>query len=91
MADRTWQTLCSSCHGPQGRGDGHAANALAVRPRDFTDRSWQASVTDEHVERIILGGGLSVGLSPIMPPNPMLEDKPGVLRALREKVRSLDD
>ena len=31
-----YQQLCSSCHGPDGRGDGPAAAGLRVKPADLT-------------------------------------------------------
>ena len=50
--------------------------ALQPRPRDLTLATWQSSVTDEHIEKIVLGGGQSVGLSMLMPANPDLAGKP---------------
>lgn len=67
---------CGPCHGTSGRGDGPAAAALDPKPRDYTDRAWQASVTDEAIRKIIVGGGAAVGKSPSMPPNPDLEGSP---------------
>lgn len=88
-ADTVWQTRCSTCHGPGGKGDGPAAVALNPKPRDFTSASWQATVTDEHIEKIIAEGGQSVGLSVLMAANPDLVAKPDVIKALRAHVRSL--
>ena len=34
-----YAALCSSCHGPQGRGDGPAAKSLDPRPANFHDAS----------------------------------------------------
>jgi len=88
-ADTIWQQRCSTCHGPNGKGDGPAGSALTPKPRDFTLASWQASVTDEHIEKIIAEGGQSVGLSMLMPANPDLVSKPEVIKALRAHVRGL--
>jgi cytochrome c553 len=79
---------CSTCHGPQGTGNGPAAAALTTKPRNYTDKAWQASVTDEQLKRTIVGGGASVGKSPFMPPNPDLTDKPEVVAGLVTIVRS---
>lgn len=84
-----WQSRCTTCHGATGKGDGAAAAALTPKPRDFTSPSWQASVTDEHIEKIIADGGQSVGLSMLMPANPDLVPKPEVIKALRAHVRGL--
>jgi mono/diheme cytochrome c family protein len=35
-AARLYGTLCASCHGASGRGDGPAAEALSPRPTDLT-------------------------------------------------------
>jgi mono/diheme cytochrome c family protein len=92
-ADRTaaheiFNTRCAVCHGQFGRGDGTGAAALAVKPRNYSDAAWQKSVTDADIERTIVLGGAGVGKSALMAPNPDLADKPGVVAALREKVRS---
>jgi len=88
-ADTVWQTRCTTCHGATGKGDGAAAAALTPKPRDFSSAAWQASVTDEHIEKIIAEGGQAVGLSMLMVANPDLVSKPDVIKALRVHVRSL--
>lgn len=80
---------CSPCHGPQGKGDGPASAGLTPKPRDFSDHSWQTSVTDDHIEKIIQYGGAAVGKSPAMPANPDLTSKPEVVSALRVFIRDL--
>jgi len=75
-------------YGASGAGDGAAAAALKPKPRDYSDAEWQASVTDEYIEEVILKGGAAKGLSPLMPPNPDLSDKPQVVDGLRAIVRS---
>lgn len=86
-ANTIFSSRCSTCHGPTGAGDGPASAGLSPRPRNFGDPQWQDSVTDEHIERIIMYGGAAVGKSPTMPANPDLQSKPDVVRALRQKVR----
>lgn len=88
-ADDVWKTRCSTCHGMTGKGDGPAGAALNPRPRDLTAEEWQKSVTDEHIEKIIVGGGPAVGKSPLMPPNPDLASKADVVKGLRVIVRNL--
>jgi cytochrome c553 len=88
-AQAKWQNLCSTCHGALGKGDGPAGMALQPRPRDLTLATWQSSVTDEHIEKVILHGGQSANLSVLMPANPDLAAKPNVIKALRAHVRSL--
>ena len=87
--DQIWTTRCSLCHGAGGKGDGPASAPLNPKPRDLTDKKWQTSVDDAHIELVIVKGGTAVKLSPMMAANPDLESKPDVVRALRAKVRSL--
>ena len=86
-ADAIYQTRCIGCHGPTGKGDGAVGAMLNPKPRDLGDPAWQKSVSDEHIEKIILGGGTAVGKSPLMPANNDLTNKPDVLKALRQMVR----
>ena len=87
-ARELFASLCSTCHGLQGLGDGAAAAGYKPKPRSFADQTWQASVTDEHIKTVITLGGASVGKSPLMVPNPQLKSKPQVLQALVEIVRA---
>ncbi len=87
-ANNVWDTRCANCHGNSGMGDGPGAAALNPKPRSFKDASWQSSVTDEHIEKIIVEGGAAVGMSAGMAPNPDLKDKPEVVKELRKRVRS---
>lgn len=87
-AEEIYKSRCNLCHGPTGKGDGPAGAALNPKPRDLGDAAWQKSVTDEHIEKIILGGGTAVGMSPLMPGNPDLSSKPDVIKALRLMVRN---
>jgi cytochrome c553 len=86
-ARNTFDTLCSTCHGKSGKGDGPAAATLQPKPRDYTDKAWQSTVTDEQIRQIILEGGAAVGKSQMMPPSPQFKDKPGVVDELVKIVR----
>jgi mono/diheme cytochrome c family protein len=79
---------CSPCHGPSGKGDGVAAAALNPKPRNYTDKAWQASVTDEQIRKTIIYGGAAVGKSAVMPSSPDLDAKPEVVEGLVKMVRS---
>lgn len=87
-ADSVFTARCATCHGATGIGDGPAGMALTPKPRNFTDKLWQSNVSDRHIETIIVGGGVAVGKSPTMLANPDLASKPGVVAALRNRVRS---
>ena len=88
-AKEIFSTRCSTCHGPQGKGDGPAGAALNPKPRNLGEAAWQKSVTDDHIEKIIVGGGTAVGKSAMMPPNPDLASKPDVVKALTAQIRGL--
>jgi mono/diheme cytochrome c family protein len=88
-AEKIFATRCVTCHGPKGEGDGPGSAALTPKPRNFADATWQASVTDDHLAKIIQYGGAAVGKSPAMPGNPDLMSKPEVVQALTAHIRSL--
>ncbi|NIT12802.1 MAG: c-type cytochrome [Candidatus Dadabacteria bacterium] len=58
---------CVSCHGIKGKGDGPAAVSLRPKPRDLSDSSYMSNLGDEHLYKVIQGGGASVDKSPFMP------------------------
>ena len=87
-AEQIFSSRCSVCHGMSGKGDGPGAVALNPKPRNYTDATWQAGVTDDVIGKTIVEGGASVGKSPLMAPNADLKDKPEVVKALVAKVRS---
>jgi mono/diheme cytochrome c family protein len=86
-ADEIFAKRCAACHGTSGMGDGPGALALSPKPRNYRDRAWQKNVTDEEIEKAIVYGGAAVGKSPQMVANPDLQAKPGVVTALRVKIR----
>ncbi|MCA8971864.1 MAG: hypothetical protein KDC95_18905 [Planctomycetes bacterium] len=86
-AATVFKTVCTPCHGDSGHGDGPLAKDLDPKPRTFSDKEWQKSVTDEHIAKVIVEGGESVGKSKEMKPNPNLADKPLVVKALIQRIR----
>ena len=83
-----FNTLCATCHGADGLGNGPGAAALTPKPRNYTDKAWQASVTDDQIKQTIVMGGAAVGTSPIMPAQPQLKEKPEVVAALVQIIRT---
>ena len=88
-AEKIFQQRCVTCHGEKGQGNGPGSAALTPKPRNFLDPTWQRMTKDEHIEKIIVGGGAAVGKSPAMPGNPDLASKPEVVKALRAHIRQL--
>ncbi len=64
----SYATLCASCHGPLGRGDGPVAAALTPAPADLGSAAFQDARTDEQLLVAIRDGGPAVGRSPLMAP-----------------------
>jgi len=89
QATRIFIDRCSTCHGANGAGNGALAANLNPKPRNLQDATWQSSVDDAYVEKIIKLGGLGVGKSAAMPPNPDIANNEPVVKALVAKVRSL--
>jgi mono/diheme cytochrome c family protein len=88
-AQDLFRDRCTVCHGATGKGDGDGSAALDPKPRDFTLAEWQSSVTDEHLQKIIVYGGLAVGKAATMPPNPDLDAKPELVAELVKLIRGL--
>ena len=86
-AEKMFNMICAQCHGADGAGNGPAAAALSVKPRNYTDPKWQASTTDDEIKKIILHGGAAVGKSEIMGAHPELEQQPAVLDGLVAIIR----
>ena len=80
-------SVCATCHGTDGTGNGPAAANLNPKPRNYTDKNWQSTITDEQIKKTILLGGNGVGKSPMMPAQPQLKDQPEVLDGLVAIVR----
>ncbi len=80
---------CEACHGAMGRGDGPAATALRVRPRDFWDERYRYVSTLNGVptqEDLVqtIGSGRHFGA---MPSRPNLTDQE--VRILAQYVREI--
>jgi cytochrome c553 len=87
-AKAMYESRCGACHGATGKGDGAGAAALNPKPRNYTDKAWQAAVSDEQIRKTIVYGGAAVGKSPVMPASPDLDSKPEVVDGLVAIVRS---
>ena len=86
-ARAVYDLRCAPCHGASGRGDGPAASGLKPVPRDLGDPAWQDRTNDAYLRKIIVNGGLGVGLSTRMPGSPDLAEHPATLDGLVQVVR----
>lgn len=63
-----YDLLCATCHGAAGKGDGAAAAALNLKPRNFQDAAYMGKKSNADLSKIIKQGGAASGMSPVMPP-----------------------
>jgi mono/diheme cytochrome c family protein len=64
-----YETLCVSCHGRYGRGDGPLVGNLAVRPPDFTDPAWLGGRSEQQItDRLTGEGHLAMSLVGVLEP-----------------------
>jgi cytochrome c553 len=61
-----FKTMCVSCHGEKGDGNGPAGAALTPKPTNFTDAANSERLTDEWVYKMVKNGGAANGRSPMM-------------------------
>ncbi len=87
-ASKVYASLCASCHGASGRGDGADGTTKRNPPRSFHDQDWLATIDDEQIAQTIVFGGEAVGLSEDMQAFPELLRTPAVLAALVAHLRS---
>lgn len=67
-ARATYEQYCTTCHGPEGKGDGVMSKFLEPRPKDLTDREYMETRSDYQIYLAIKKGGAAVGLSDKMAP-----------------------
>lgn len=63
----TFQQSCSTCHGDTGKGDGAAGAALNPKPKNLSDKAFNASLKNDYLVKLLKEGGQGVGKSPLMP------------------------
>lgn len=90
-----FEANCQECHGVNGDGNGPAAEAMYLKPRDFamaafkfdTDADWERG-TDSDLANVIRKGPGAYGGSPLMPAWSELSDDE--VESLIEFIRSLE-
>ena len=76
---------CAGCHGPSGKGDGPAGQALTPHPPDFSTSL--KGKDDAYLTKIIKEGGEAVKKSASMPANSDLTD--AQVKALIEYIKHM--
>jgi cytochrome c oxidase cbb3-type subunit 3 len=69
-----YKMRCAQCHGEDGKANTAIAKALQPPPRDHSNGNYMNKLDDEHLTKVIKGGGTAVGKSVIMPPQADLKD-----------------
>ena len=87
-ARAAFSTICASCHGAAGAGDGPGATGLSPKPAKFSDPAFWAGKTDAELLKAIREGGAAVGRSATMPAWGSLYDE-AQARALLAFVKTL--
>lgn len=83
-----YASLCASCHGARGAGDGPVSAGLNPKPAAHTDGAYMNALSNEHLFLVIKNGGTAVGKSALMAPwGSMLSDDQ--IRDVVAFVRSL--
>lgn len=67
--------FCSSCHGPEGKGNGAAASAMNSKPTNLSDKAAISKFDDGGLSNAIVKGGAATGKSPLMPAFSQLKDQ----------------
>lgn len=66
-----YRTLCASCHGAEGHGDGPSAADSKPPPRDFSHGMWKFGITPAAIRKVIRDG---IPGTP-MPASPTLSER----------------
>ena len=71
-----FEERCTSCHGALGAGDGPVAAALPAdqKPRNLQEPARKFATDLAKFKELLKKGGGSVGLNPLMPPQPDLNE-----------------
>jgi len=78
--EKVYDSLCLSCHGIYGHGDGPVAKTLSTRPRDLLTLHYQQQVTDEILfQRISEGHGTMPGTVDVL----SVDDRQAVVNFIR--------
>lgn len=80
VGQEAYDSLCVSCHGIYGRGDGLMASSLSPQPRDLSDPVYHKQVSDKELFRIISEGrGAMPGVADVI----SAEDRHAVVTFIR--------
>lgn len=65
---RVYSYHCAHCHGDGGKGDGRSFPIeIKPKPRDFADATYMATLKDDDIKKVIIGGSTAVKKSNLCP------------------------
>jgi len=65
--EETYNTLCATCHGPQGNGDGPGAESLDPKPASLSDGMMMNELSDGYLFWRVSKGGMMEPFNSAMP------------------------
>jgi hypothetical protein len=65
---QVYESICTTCHGPDGKGGVNQELEKVVTPPDFSDCGFANREPEDAFLAVAHGGGPSRGFSPLMPP-----------------------
>jgi mono/diheme cytochrome c family protein len=75
---------CVSCHGPEGKGDGQAANNLPIQPRNFTNPKFKKLRKPGELMWVLKNGSMGqtgkvpgTGMLPVVQPKGFITEEQG--------------
>jgi mono/diheme cytochrome c family protein len=61
------KAFCVTCHGKDGKGFGNIPGLVGKKPRNFTDKDWQAERKDGELLWILKNGSAGTAMAPFIP------------------------
>jgi mono/diheme cytochrome c family protein len=64
VGEAVFHQRCELCHGPNGMGDGPGGAALNPKPRNFHDKAYMSTLSDDQIVNTIMNGKAGTGMPP---------------------------
>jgi len=64
VGDAVFKQRCELCHGATGMGDGVGGQALNPKPRNFHDKAYMSTLTDDQIFNTIMNGKAGTAMPP---------------------------
>jgi mono/diheme cytochrome c family protein len=64
VGEAVFKERCELCHGASGMGDGVGGQALNPKPRNFHDKAYMSTLTDDQIFNTIMNGKAGTAMPP---------------------------